>query len=485
MGAATAQHSAVRDAPITAELARMACAIRYDALPDDVLEIARQCLLDFMAVTIAGSREELSRILADDALEEAEAPRATLVGRGVRVSTMQAALVNGAASHALDYDDVNMAMTGHPTVTVLPALLALAERRGAGGRELLAAFVAGYETACRIGRLVLPGHYALGFHSTGTIGTFAAAAACAHLMGLDADKTAIALGIAGTQAAGLKSMFGTMCKPLHAGMAARGGLLAARLAAHGFSSRADVLECAQGFAATHGPDFDADAALAPPSRGYHVRGNLFKYHAACYLTHAPIECARKLREEHGVEADAVREAVVRLDAGAGKVCHIPRPATGLEAKFSLRLTTAFALAGVDTSRLETYTDEITGDPALVALRDKITVAFESDWPHTLAELDLSLKDGRRLSTRYDSGIPATDLAEQRRRLEAKFMALAEPILGYPQAGALVAAVRTVDRAGSVGGLLRLATPADELAPADGPAPAGGPTAGATSGVAAA
>src|SRR6185437_14670616 len=163
-------------------------------------------------------------------------------------------------------------------------------------------FVAGYETICRVGVAVAPGHYALGFHATATAGSFGAAAACARLLELDPARTAMALGIAATQAAGLKSMFGTMCKPLHAGKAAENGLLAARLAARGFTSRADAIECAQGFAATHGPDFHAQAALADPPGGYYLRGNLFKYHAACYLAHAPIECARAIAARPGFAA---------------------------------------------------------------------------------------------------------------------------------------------------------------------------------------
>src|SRR5438552_14928670 len=144
-----------------------------------------------------------------------------------------------------------------------------------------------------------PGHYNLGFHATGTVGAFGAAAACARLLGLDAAATAQALGIAGTQAAGLKSQFGTMCKPFHAGKASHNGLLAARLAARGFSSRTDIVECVQGFALTHGPDLAPAAALATPEGGFHLLANLFKYHAACYFTHAPIECASRLRREHG------------------------------------------------------------------------------------------------------------------------------------------------------------------------------------------
>ncbi len=156
-------------------------------------------------------------------------------------------MINGAAGHAHDYDDVHMAMNGHPTVPVAPAVLALAEHHHKGAHALLAAFAAGVDTECIIGRYIGASHYAEGWHATGTLGSFGAAAAAANLLELDAEATARALGIAGTQAAGLKSQFGTMCKPLHAGHAAATGVQAARLAARGFTSRTDILEIPAGF----------------------------------------------------------------------------------------------------------------------------------------------------------------------------------------------------------------------------------------------
>ena len=451
--------SDARRAQVTLEIASRAAGLHYAELPEDIRHLARQCLLDWLGITLAGTTEELSRILLDEAEEQGGLPVATLIGRAAKAPTQQAALLNGTASHALDYDDVNLTMGGHPTVPIMPALLALGEANGVSGADLIAAFVAGYETACRIGALVAPGHYAQGFHATATVGTFGAAVACAHLLKLDTAQTATALGIAGTQAAGLKSMFGTMCKPLHAGKAAQNGLLAASLAARGFSSRSDVLECAQGFADTQSRDFHADTALSEPGAGWHLRNNLFKYHAACYLTHAPIECARAIRRQSGFGPKEVREVVVCVDAGAAKVCHIPEPRTGLEAKFSLRLTTAMALAGLDTASLGIYSERNATDPALVRLRDTIAVEFKPNWPHTLAEARVTLKNGQVLQARHDSGVPATDLDAQQKRLNAKFMSLAEPILGRGQAEQLAATVASLDRLGLLGELTRLAVPA--------------------------
>jgi 2-methylcitrate dehydratase PrpD len=251
-------------------------------------------------------------------------------------------------------------------------------------------------------------------------------------------------------------MFGTMCKPLHAGKAAQNGLIAASLAARGFSSRADVLECAQGFAATQSPDFRPEAALADPPGGWHLRNNLFKYHAACYLTHAPIECARALRRGESFDPAAVTAARLTVESGAAKVCNIEAPTTGLEAKFSLRLTTAMALAGRDTASLATYSEANAADPALVRLRDKVAVSFAREWPHTVAELNLTLADGRTLEARHDSGVPAGDLAAQGRRLEAKFQSLATPVLGEARSRELAAAVAALDELRSARELMRLA-----------------------------
>src|SRR5215471_13607488 len=344
-------------ANLTEFLAFRATNLRYDDIPEPARALAKQCVLDYLGVAIAGADDPLVRILLDELAEGGGAPQASIIGHQPRLPVLPAALVNGVAAHALDYDDVNMAMPGHPSVAILPGLLALAELMGSSGRDVITAFVAGYETACCIGAALRPGHYDLGFHSTGTIGAFGAAAACARLLGLDAETTAAALGIAGTQAAGLKSQFGTMCKPFHAGRAAQNGLLAARLAQRGFSSRTDIVECIQGFALTHGPDFTPDAALAAPQAGYHLAANLFKYHAACYLTHAPIECARRLREQHRLVPAMIDGVTVRLDASCDRVCNIPAPADGLQSKFSLRQTVAMALAGVDTASLGAYSRE--------------------------------------------------------------------------------------------------------------------------------
>ncbi len=379
--------------------------------------------------------------------------QAGLIGRPERATIQTAALVNGAAGHALDFDDTHTAM-GHPSVPVLPALLALAEETGADGRAFLAALVAGVEAECRLGLLVGPGHYTAGFHSTATLGTFGAAAACAHLLALDEEAWLHAMGLAGTQAAGLKSGFGTMAKPLHAGRAASAGLLAARLARGGFTAQPAILEVPQGFASTHACAEPSAAALDGQPEHLLVRDTLFKYHAACYLTHAAIEAARRLRDENGVDPETISGIEVQVNPALLGVCNIEEPTTGLEGKFSLRATTAMSFLGKDTGDPALFCDDAMSEPELVALRDRVHVKPTDGLGATQARVAVAGDSGPAVAE-VDTGVPATDLADQARRLRAKFLVLASPRLGAGHAETLADAALAVDGGDALRDVLRL------------------------------
>jgi 2-methylcitrate dehydratase PrpD len=441
----------------TRALVRAVRGIRWSETPDDAREAARHCLLDFLGCALAGSREPLSRILVSEVASSERSAEASLIGSAERASRLTAALLNGAAGHALDFDDAHMLMGGHPSVPVIPAVLALAETVGADGRQALEAITAGIELECRLGALIGGKHYAIGFHSTGTLGTFGAAAACSHLLGLDEDGWLRALGLAGTQAAGLKSGFGTMAKPLHAGRAASNGLLSALAAHGGFTSNPAILETEQGFAVTHaGAELKADAVDRYKGR-FLVRDTLFKYHASCYLTHAPINAAQQIRERHRIDPKTVDDVEVRVAPGLLGVCNIKEPATGLEGKFSVRATTAMALRGEDTSNLETFSDVKVREPALVALRDRVRVVTVEKTPTTRATVVVSA-NGRRFEAESDSGEPAANLASQRENLTRKFMALATPVVGRAGAAALAEAALGADQLASASELVRHARP---------------------------
>jgi len=449
-------------AGLTAQIAAQAAHRTFEHLPASMVALAKQCLLDWLGVTLAGSREPLVETLLAQSCSEGGRPQATAVGHAPRVNRLQAALLNGTASHALDYDDVNMAIIGHPTAPVLPAALALAEVQGASGQALIAAFVTGYEVECRVGLAGGLDHYHRGWHATATLGTFGAAAAAGWLLGLQPAQMATAFGIAGTQAAGLKSMFGTACKPFQVGKAAANGLLAAELAQRGFSSRAEVIECEQGFGDTQSRDFQPARALLPDDR-FLLADNLFKYHAACYLTHSSIEAVAGLRQAHRLTPEQVKEVVLHVDAGHLKVCAIPAPTTGLESKFSLRHAAALALTGIDTAALGSYSDALANRTDLVALRERVRLETSGSIKGSAALVELITTQGAHFQQQVDVGVPLRDLDLQWQKLAAKFRALTLPILGAERSEILLALVGRLETLPSLDPLFALLSASDHSA----------------------
>jgi 2-methylcitrate dehydratase PrpD len=425
---------------VTHQLIDRARSLAFDDLPRDVVLAAKTCVLDWFGCALAGSREPLTRILAAEA--DSDGP-VHLIGSEGKTSAYWATLVNGAAGHALDYDDTHLHMSGHPSAPVAPAVLALAEELHKSGRDVVTAFVAGVETECRLGAVMGPGHYSIGWHATGTMGTFGAAAACAHVLGLDEEAWRHAFGIAGTQASGLKAVFGTMSKPLHAGKAAQNGLLAAKLAGRGFTSNTDIVDAHQGFAATHTSTFAPDV-LGPLEGRWLVTETLFKYHASCYLTHSAMEAAIGLVERHKIDPADVESARVLVPPGHLDVCGISEPHSGLEGKFSLRATVAMALLGDDTADPGAFTDDRITSSELVGLRDRIEVVPTSEMFGTQTTVEIRKRDGTDLADTADVGTPATDLERQWERLTQKFVRLAAPVLGEDRAWSLHDRVRSLD-----------------------------------------
>jgi 2-methylcitrate dehydratase PrpD len=436
---------------LTVDLAERSAALSFDQLPDDVIAMARLCVLDWLGVTLVGSREPAPRILLQTLAPSPVEDGASVFGHAIRVSPRQAALINGTSSHVLDFDDVNATLIGHPSVAILGAVLALAESLHSSGPEFLSAFVAGYETACRVAAAVGPVSYLQGFHHTGTIGTLGAAAACARLLSLDAEHTATALALAATQAAGLGCMVGTMAKSFHAGKACENGLLAALLARNGFTATESAVECAKGFAATASGECDPAAALGEPPMGWHILNNLFKFDASCYMTHSTLAGIRELRARQEFHAADVAEIQVHLGELEYATCALPRPATGLEVKFSVAHLAAMAALGRSTMVID---DAAAHDPATVALRDKVIVTGDGT-SGAPTRVDVTLKDGRRLTTARDVNTPESDLALQRQRLEQKFRTITTPHLGADGAGAIIDIVQTQADAFDVRALAKL------------------------------
>ena len=417
---------------------------------------ARHALLDWAACAVAGAGEPLSVMLRDEyAMRGAAHGSCTLIGGGCYAQPLEAALVNGTAGHALDYDDVSSRMVGHPTAPLAPAVLVDAQARGASGRELLEAFIVGYEAQAWIGEWLGASHYKQGFHTTGTLGTFGAAAGCARLRGLSANQVRHALGLAAAQAAGLKSMFGTMAKPLQAGKAAMNGLLAVQLAERGFTANPSALEVAQGFADTQVPAPGRLRTDVETSGGFAVERTLFKFHAACYLTHATLEAIRTLKADIGVGLSQLDRLRIQVAGSHSGVCDIGEPRSGLELKFSIRHLAAMALDGADTAALHTFNDAAACDPRYVQARERIAleVSAPSAEAANVARVVLCTKDGREFTATADVGSPATDLNVQWQRLTAKARGIAAPLIGEERFARLLEAIDRLPAADTINPLM--------------------------------
>lgn len=423
--------------PFTAWLARSIATAAHEQPSNEQYAAVRRILIDWLGVGLAGVAEPVSQIVRAEF--GSDMGPVSLLGGG-RASAADAALINGTAGHALDYDDVQ-ACIGHPGATIVPAALAVAEERGASGVQLARAIIAGYDAARFVGTLAMPGHYEKGFHSTATIGAFGAAAAAAVLMGLDENQISHAIGLAATQAAGLKSMFGTMAKPFHAGRAASAGVVAAKLAARGMTAHRESLETMQGFLATqaHQP---VPTNWRPPEYGESLEHILFKYHAACYLTHSSIEAVGRLATGHGVMPGDVESIVLHVPAGHLKVCNIEDPATGLESKFSLRHVVALKLGGHDTADIAIFNDALAQDDAIRLLRRKVRVCGDLEGGLG-ARVKMTLGDGRVLAYYHDASVADEESDDLDNRLDAKFCALVAPLTGLTRARAILDCTRSI------------------------------------------
>ncbi|WP_417839573.1 MmgE/PrpD family protein [Tritonibacter scottomollicae] len=355
-------------------------------------------LFDWATVGIAGTDEPVARAARSMALETAASNQgATLFGGG-RASAAAAALANGTTSHALDYDDTHFGHIGHPSVAVIPAALASAETAKAGPEQFLDAVAVGLETACRIGAWLGRSHYEAGFHQTGTSGAFGATAAAARIYGLDAETMAEALCLTATRAAGLKSQFGTMGKPLNAGFAAEVGVTSALLARLGTHSAPDAIEGVQGFGPTHAGSAET-AALDGLGTDWVFPRISYKFHACCHGLHAMLEAARELRAGGLVPSD-IEHIAIGTHPRWLAVCNKAEPTTGLQAKFSYRLTAAMMLSGVDTAALDVYSDATCAQGDLCTLRDR--VAMQPD--DTLSDSEAWVKviaGGETLEAHHD------------------------------------------------------------------------------------
>ena len=392
-------------------IAERIAAITYDDLPVEAVEWAKMAVLDTVGVTLAGAGEPCAQIV-ERVLGGVGSGDCLIFGGDRRAAPLDAALINGTAAHALDFDDVSNSLGGHPSAPILPALFALGETLDCTGRDFIAAYVAGFETETRIARGVHFHHYEKGWHPTATLGVFGATAACSHLMGLDRARTAQALAIAASLAGGIKANFGTMTKPLHVGHTARSGLFAAQLAQGGFTANPEALEHKQGFLMVfNGPgNFDAEAILKDWGQPYDIvrPGLAVKQHPCCGSTHPAIDAMLLLRGEYEVAP----EKIARIDSWTHprRLAHTdrPDPQSGLDAKFSVQYCLARALLG-GRIVLEDFEGEAFRDDTARALMHRIHAAPHPEMnaasaEYLGAEVRITFDDGRTIARRVGSAL---------------------------------------------------------------------------------
>jgi 2-methylcitrate dehydratase PrpD len=416
----------------TRELASFLARLRYEDVPDGAVERTKELFLDWLGSALAGKNERPVRILERfaDEMGPSEGPSEVLISRR-RTTPLFAALVNGAASHVVEQDDLHNASVFHPATVVFPAALAAAQQTGASGSELIAASIVGYEAGVRVGSYLGRTHYRV-FHTTGTAGALAAAAAVSHLLGSDEQTTLHALGSAGTQAAGLWEFLRDAAdsKQLHAAKAAADGLLAACLAREGFTGAERILEGERGMAAGMSSDAEPDRLVDGLGDRWAVLETSFKYHAACRHTHPAADALLKGMEEQGLTADDIAGVRARVHAPALDVLGpVSDPRTIHQSKFSMGFVLAL-IANRGGARIDDFTEEALYDAGLRAFSEKVEMVLDEEvdaaYPRRwIGVVDIVTSGGERFTSRVEvpKGDPGNllsreELEEKARKLSA-------------------------------------------------------------------
>jgi 2-methylcitrate dehydratase PrpD len=421
---------------IATELAKRITAMRYEDLPAEAVHWAKVSVIDTIACALAGAHEDCATIVARVLGTDDGGGPSLIWGTRARTTPIEAAAINGTAVHALDYDDCNNTLGGHPSVPILSAVIPLAESVGASGKDVLVAFITGFETQARIATGVNLHHYHKGWHPTATLGIFGAAAGSARLLGLEVDKTATALAIAVSLSCGVKANFGTMTKPLHAGHCARNGLYAALLAREGFTANHGAFEHKQGFlevfnGAGH---YDASKILEHWADPLDILspGVGLKQYPCCASTHSAIDAAILLHKQHGLTAERIAKVQSVTHAAALAHTDRPRPASALDAKFSVQYCVARALMHGQVV-FEHFDEQAVSDPEVQKLLERIEAHPHAYQPNGMAEhyqgvVNVTTTDGRQYSARVDQPLRGPKNLTPPDQSESKFRDCAARVL---------------------------------------------------------
>lgn len=412
----------------TRKLAEFVVQNTYDDLPEAVVSQAKRCLIDWMGVALAATKTQTVKILSALVRDLGGRKQATVIGSVYKTTVLNASLVNGAMGHVLDFDDTHTDAIIHTSAVLVPAALSGGEWKRRNGKELIAAFVMGFETATRVsfgaGRGVH--QLELGWHPTSTIGRIGAAVCFGKLLGIDPQQMATAIGIAGTQAAGLKRVFGTMTKHFHPGKASHDGVLAALLASRGFSAPLDILEGEDGFCQVFSGRFDEREILDGLGERFEILNNSFKPYPSCHQTHAVISACLDISHKLSIHSYNIKEIICEVNPLAPETAGIRNPRDGSEAKFSLHYCAARALMG-DISP-STFVPKEIAKEEVQQLMKCVEIRTNPSFSIANARVEVKTVDGKSVTAKIDGlkGGPSNPMTDD--ELDAKFVGLAFPVL---------------------------------------------------------
>ena len=442
--------------PITQILANFVATHPSRGWSDAVDHEAHRTFLNWLGCAVGAAHHEA----ADAALAAVNllqpASQATVLGRPEKVDMASAALVNGITSHTFDFDDTHLKTIIHPAGPVASAVLALAEHIGSSGRDVIDALVIGIDVSCRVGNAMYPDHYDRGWHITGSTGTLGAAAACARLLKLDVQKTAMALGIAASQPIGMREQFGTMTKPFHPGGAARAGLMSALLASQGYTASPKALEAPRGMMQTISTKNTWEEITGELGQRFEISFNSYKPFACGIVIHPSIDACAQLRAK-GVTPEQVERIELKVHSLVLELTGKKEPADGLQAKFSVYHGCA---AGLTFGRAaeDEFADALVTRDDMVALRRKVVATVDDAIDEASADVTAVLLDGRRVHVFVEHAIGSLQNPMSDSQLEAKFQDLSDPVLGSGQTSELINACWALGQSANVAALVALATP---------------------------
>lgn len=418
----------------------------YSSIPQEVVEHAKRSMFNWLGATIGAAYHPSVDMVLSLKDEIESSGQVAVLGRPEKADLLLAALINGMASHIFDYDDTHLDTIHHPSGPVAPVVFALGEKYNLPAAKLLLAFILGVEAELRISNSVYPSHYDLGWHITSSVGVFGAAVAGGILLDLNEEQMSYALGLAGTQASGLREMFGTMTKPFHPGKAAQNGLLAALLARKGFTSSKQVIEAKRGFANVLAPERDLNKVNVNWGQDWELLKNAFKPYACGIVLHPSIDACIALRDK--APLSDVKEIQITVNPYVLELTGKREPKTGLEGKFSIYHTASIAFIDGDASE-EQYADEKVLDPQTVEFRKKIKPVVEATLQEDEAYAKLVTNDGAEYEVKIEHAAGSIENPMTDKELIRKFRKLTAPVISYENADALVDKMYSLDKLSSI------------------------------------